>query len=85
MLRTKCNKKFRDQGIYNDLKHSGRPRKVFGRDLRHLKRLVKGDVSISAAKMTSDLSASLPKPVTARIARNYLKELGFECAVKVKK
>ena len=85
MLRTKCNKKFRDQGIYNDLKRSGRPRKIFGRDLRHLKRLVKGDVSISGAKITRNLSASLPKPVTSRVVRNYLKELGFECAVKVKK
>ena len=78
-------KKFRDQGIYNDLKRSERPRKVFGRDLRHLKRLVKGDARLSAAKATSDLSASLPKPVKARTVRNYLKELGFEYAVKVKK
>ena len=78
-------KKFRDQGIYNDLKRSGRPREIFGRDLRHLKRLVKGDASLSAAKITSDSSASLPKPVTARTVRNYLKELGFEYAVKVKK
>ena len=78
-------KKFRDQGIYNDLKRSGRPRKVIGRDLRHLKRLVKGDARISAAKITSDLSVSLSKPVTARTVRNYLKKLGFEYAVKVKK
>ena len=86
MLRTKCNKKkLRNQGIYNDLKRSGRPRKVFGHDPRHLKRLVKGDARLSAAKITSDLSASLPKPVTARTNRNYLKELGFEYAVKVKK
>ena len=85
MLHTKCNKKFRDQGIYNDLKRSGRPTKVFARDLRHLKRLVKGDARLSAAKLTSDLSASFPKSVTARIVRNYLKELGFEYTVKVKK
>ena len=74
-------KRFRDQGTYNDLKRSGRPRKIFGRDLRHLKRLVKGDARLSVAKITSDLSASLPKPVTART----VKELGFEYAAKVKK
>ena len=41
-------KKFSDQGIYNDLKRSGRPRKAVGRNLRHLKRLVKSDARLSA-------------------------------------
>ncbi|CAF3183212.1 unnamed protein product [Rotaria socialis] len=78
-------KKYKDQGNYNDLKSSGRPRKVDGRGLRHLKRLVKGDERLSAAKIATDLNASLPKPITTRTVRNYLKELGFEDVVKVKK
>ena len=67
------------------MKRSGRSKKVFGRNLRHLKRLVKGDARLSATKIASDLNASLPKPVTTRTIRTYLKDLGFEYVVKMKK
>jgi transposase len=53
-------KKYKKFGLYDDLKRSGRPKKVTDRDLRHLKRLVKGDARLSAAKTASDLNASLP-------------------------
>ena len=78
-------KKYKNFGRYDDLKRSGRPKKVVGRNLRHLKRLVKGDTRLSATKIASDLNASLPKPVTTRTIRTYLKDLGFEYVVKMKK
>ena len=78
-------KKFEELGVHGDRKRSGRPRKLSDRDVRHLKRLVKGDARLSAAKITSDLNNSLPKPVTKRTVRNYLKELSYEYVVKVKK
>ena len=70
---------------FDDLQHTGRPKKLSGREIRHLKRLVKGDSRISASKIASDLNTSSPKPVTTRTVRQYLKELGFEYVVKVKK
>ena len=54
-------------------------------DFRHLKRLVKGDARLGAIKIASDLNPSLPKPVTTRTVRIYMKELDFEYVVKVKK
>lgn len=78
-------KKYKETGNYNDLKRTGRPKKIPDRAVRHLKRLVKEDARISAAKITSDLNASLPKPVSSRTVRRYLKDLGFEYVVKVKK
>ena len=53
--------KFKGQDIYDDLKCSERPRKVYGRDFRHLKRLVKGCARSSTTKITSDMNASLTK------------------------
>ena len=55
------------------------------RGFRHLKRLVKDDAGLNMTKITSDLNASLAKPVTTRIVRSCLKELIFEYVVKVKK
>ena len=49
-----------------------------GRCFRRLNRLVKGDACVSATKIASDVNGSLPKPVTTRTVRIYLKELGFE-------
>jgi len=69
----------------NDLNRSGRPKTLSDRDERHLKKLVKGENRLSAAKITSDLKSSLPKPVTQRTIRNYLTKLGFEYKVKLKK
>ena len=78
-------KKFKETGQYKDLKRTGRPKKIPDRSVRHLKRLVKGDVRLSAAKITSDSNASLPKPVSTRTVRRYLRDLGFEYVVKIKK
>ena len=55
------------------------------RNFRHLRRLIKGDVRLSATKIVSDLNPSLLKPVTIRTVRTYLKELDFEHVVKMKK
>ena len=35
-------------------------------------------------KLHLDLNDSLPKPVTTRIVRHYLRDLGFEYVVKIK-
>ena len=78
-------KKYKKLRRFNDLQHTGRPKKLSGREIRHLKRLVKGDSRISSSKIASDFNTSLPKPVTTRTVRRYLKELGFEYVVKVKK
>jgi transposase len=78
-------KKYKETGKYDDLKRTGRPKKIPDRAVRHLKRLVKEDARISAVKITSDLNTSLPKPVSTRTVRRYLKDLGFEYVVKIKK
>ena len=77
--------KYKHLGTYEDSKRSERPKKVDAQDLRHSKRLVKGDAHLYATKTASDLNASLSKSVTTQIVRTYLKELGFEYVVKVKK
>ena len=66
------------------MQHTGRLKKLSGCEIRHLKRLVKGDSRISSSKIESDFNTSLPKPVTTRTVRRYLEELGFEYVVKVK-
>ena len=78
-------KKFKLHHHYNDAKRSGRPKKITGRNVRCLKRLVKGDSRLSATKIMSDLNSVLPEPVTVRTVRRYLKKLGFEYVVKIKK
>ena len=71
-------KKYKKLRRFDSLQHTGRPKKLSGREIRHLKRLVKGDFRIRASKIASDLNTSLPKPVTTKTVRRYLKELGFE-------
>lgn len=78
-------KKYKDLGRYDDLKRSGRPKKMNGQNIRHLKRLVNGDSYLCARKITSDLNNSLPKPVSVVTVRGYLKSLGYEYVVRVKK
>ena len=78
-------KKYKKLRRFDDLQHTGCSKKLSGREIRHLKRLVKGDSCTSASKIASDLNTSLPKPVTTRAVRRYLKELGFEYVVKIKK
>ncbi|CAM4796680.1 unnamed protein product [Rotaria magnacalcarata] len=78
----KAINKYKCLGTYDDLKRSGRLKKLDGRGFRHLKRLVKGEARLSATKIASDLNASLQKPVTTRTVRTYLRELGFEYVVK---
>ncbi len=46
---------------------------------------MKEDYRLSASKITSDLNNCLPKPVSVVTVRRYLKNLGFEYAVKIKK
>ena len=77
-------KKYKETGQYNDFPRNGRPKRIPNRNVRHLKRLVKDDGRLSAAKITSDLNASLPKPVSTRAVRRYLRDLGYEYVVKIK-
>lgn len=78
-------KKFKVLGRFDDLKRSGRPKKLTNRGLRHLKRLVKGDSRLNARLITPDLNNSLSEPVSIVTVRRYLKKLGYEYAVKIKK
>ena len=78
-------KKYKKFGRYDDSKRSGRPKKIDERSIRHLKRLVNGDSRLCAKKITSDLNNTLPKPVSTMTVRRYLKDLGYEYVVKIKK
>ena len=55
------------------------------RDIRHFRRLIKGIVPLSVAKIASDLNVSFPEPVTTRTVRNYSEEADFACIVKVQR
>ncbi|CAF1597481.1 unnamed protein product [Adineta ricciae] len=77
-------RKFKNHGHYNDMKRSGRPKKISGSDICYLKRLVRGDVRLSASKVTSELNISLSNPVSVVSVRRYIKDLGYEYVVKLK-
>ena len=53
-------KKYKQLGRFNDLKHTGRPKKLSAREICHLKRWVKADSPFSAGKIATDLNISLP-------------------------
>ena len=78
-------KKHKETGEFTDKERTGRPKRLGERDQRHLKRLVKGENRLSMSKITRDLNESLPKPITSRTVFNYLKKLGYEYKVKLKK
>ena len=82
-----CNAitKFEEYTKFHDMKRSGQPKSLSDRNISELKRLVQGDNRLSAAKITSDLNMSLFKPVSKRTVHRYLKKLGYEYAVKIKK
>ena len=77
--------KFEKYTKSDNIKRSGRPKSLSDRNIRELKRLVQGDNRLSAAKITTDLNMSLFKSVSKRMVRRYLKKLGYEYAVKIKK
>ena len=78
-------KKYEKTRQYNDFSRIGRPKTISNRGVRHLRRLVKDDGRLSAAKITSDLNASLSKPVSTRTVGRYLRDLGYEYVIKIKK
>ena len=78
-------KKYEETGDFDDKHRSGRPPKIGERELRHLKRLIKNDNRLSCSKITTEINESLNKPVTRRTIFNYLKKLGYEYKVKIKK
>ena len=77
--------KFEQYTKFDDMKRSGRPKSLSDHNIRELKRLVQGDNRLSVAKITTDLNMSLFKPVSKCTVRRYLKKLGYEYAVKIKK
>ncbi|CAF2994013.1 unnamed protein product, partial [Rotaria sp. Silwood2] len=77
--------KFEQHGTFEDLKQSGRPKALSTRDIRDLKRLVTSENRLSVGKIRMDLNISRPKPVSRETVRRYLKNLGYEYAVKIKK
>ena len=78
-------KKYKETRQYNDFPRTGRPKTISNRSVRHLKRLIKNDKRLNAPGITSDLNASLPKPISTRTVRRYLRDLGYEYVVKIKK
>ena len=77
--------KFKNQGTFVDSKRSGRPKKISTRGERELKRLTRGENRLSVAQITRDLNVGLTEPVSRETVRRYLKRLGYEYAVKIKK
>ena len=77
--------KYKRLGTNKDSKRSECSKRLDRRDFWYLKRLVKSDACVSAVKIGWDLNDSLPKPVTTRTVRTYLKEPGFEYVVTEKK
>ena len=77
--------KFEEYTKFDDMKRSGRPKSLSDRNIHELKRLVQGDNRLSAAKITTHLSTSLFKLVSKRTVHRYLKKLGYEYSVKIKK
>jgi hypothetical protein len=78
-------RKFKVTGSYDENKRSGYFRKINGRHICHLKRLVKLENRLSASKITTDRNNSLSKPVTTRTVQNYLRALSYEYVIKLKK
>ena len=77
--------KFEEYTKFDDMERSGRSKSLSDRNIRELKRLVQGDNRLSVAKITTALNVSPFKPVSKRTVRRYLKKLGYEYAVKIKK
>ena len=77
--------KFEKYTKFDDKNRSGRPKSLSDRNIRELKRLVQDDHRLSAAKITTDLNMSLFKPMSKRTVRRYLKKLGYEYAVEIKR
>ena len=77
--------KLKNQGDFADSKRSGRPKKISVRGERELKRLTRGENRLSVAQITRDLNVGLTEPVSRETVRRYLKRLGYEYAVKIKK
>ena len=77
--------KFEEYTKFDDMKRSGRPKSLSDGNIRELKRLVQRDNRLSAVKIATDLNISLFKPMSKRTVRRYLKKLGYEYAVKIKK
>ena len=77
--------KFEEYTKFDDMKRSGRPKSLSDHKICEFKRLVQGDNRLSAAETTTNLNMSLFKPVSKRTMRRYLKKLGYEYAVKIKK
>lgn len=78
-------KKYQATGEFTDKNRSGRPKKVDERNQRYLKRLVTGDNRLSVNKITKELNRTLREPICRRTVFNYLKKLGYEYKVKLKK
>ena len=77
--------KYEHLGRFDDLKHTGRPKKLSGREIRDLRRLLRGDSCLSSRKIATNLNASLLRPVITKTIPRYLKDLAFEYVVKIKK
>ena len=77
-------KRYKPARQYNDFPRTGRLKKIPNHGVQHLKRLIKDDGRLSAAKITSNLNDSLPKPVSTRTIRRYLRDLGYEYLVKIR-
>ena len=74
-------KKYKQLARFDDLKRIRRLKKLSGREVSHLKRLVKGDSRLSASKIAT---ANSPEPLTTRTVRRYSKDFALQYVVKTK-
>ena len=77
--------KYKQVGRFDDLKHTGRPKRFSGCEIRHMKRLVNGNSRLSASKIATDLNANLPEPVITRTIQRYLRDHALKYVVKIGK
>ena len=78
-------RKYKQLGRFDDLKHTERPKKPSGHEIRHLKGLIKEHSRLSASTIATNLNASLPESVTIRAIQRYLKDLDYEYVVENKR
>ena len=77
-------KKYKQLGRFDDLKYTGRPKKLSNREIRHLKGLIKANSCLSASKIATKLGTSLPESITTRAIRRYSKDFAVEYVIKIK-
>ena len=67
------------------MKRSDRSKSLSDRNVRELKRLVLGEHRMNMVKITTDMDMNRSTQVSKYTMHRYLKKLGYEYAIKVKR